>query len=509
MEENILKLPVFDTKTVFDKTAEQPIDADFTLPEYYPDIDRILKCTAIPFVVSKGTNGANITVEGTVKITVIYVDDQNELNSYEYSYPFQKNFETENAQNIYCITANAKTEYLNCRAVSERKVDIHGALLISLTVSEKTAMEIISDLDIPDIESKRESIEATSPVGCFNKYLSVEEDIEIGSTQKEINCIIRYSATPYVSDCKLMQNKTMVKGELAVNMLYCNNDGELLTLKENLPFSALVETDAVTESCKCETDAELSFLEIKPKSNADGVLRSFSIDAKVLLTVKTYCESEFEAVLDAYSRKYATEITKKEITLCKLSDKISDTFTAKSNIEIENGKLVSVTDIWCSVKSDTSKAENGKYILSGTVCVNILGIDTDQSPVYIEREYPFEFEREIKSADELLAFSRIGVKNCGFTLLAGGDVEIRAELSLNASLYKCKRINVVTDVTINRDKPIEKPKKCAMVIYFAAAGESVWDIAMRYLSDVEEIKKINGISDETLLSDKTILIPIK
>ena len=42
MEYKNLKTNVFSIDTVFNESAEQPVDADFTLPDYYPDISKVL-----------------------------------------------------------------------------------------------------------------------------------------------------------------------------------------------------------------------------------------------------------------------------------------------------------------------------------------------------------------------------------------------------------------------------------------------------------------------------------
>ena len=46
-----------------------------------------------------------------------------------------------------------------------------------------------------------------------------------------------------------------------------------------------------------------------------------------------------------------------------------------------------------------------------------------------------------------------------------------------------------------------------MTVYFASAGENIWDIAHRYFADVEDIKQINEITENKLDSDCMILVP--
>ncbi len=75
MEEKIIKTNVLVNDVLFNETAEQPIDVDFSLPDFCPDISKILKCRAVSRISSKSINGKNITVDGCVCITVLYCDD--------------------------------------------------------------------------------------------------------------------------------------------------------------------------------------------------------------------------------------------------------------------------------------------------------------------------------------------------------------------------------------------------------------------------------------------------
>ena len=54
-------------------SAEHPIDCDITLPEYLPDIVRILRCTATPGVQSHSVTGDRITAECDTKVRILYI----------------------------------------------------------------------------------------------------------------------------------------------------------------------------------------------------------------------------------------------------------------------------------------------------------------------------------------------------------------------------------------------------------------------------------------------------
>lgn len=507
MEDKIIKSSVFDNETILNKTLEQAIDVDFSLPEYYPDIAKILKCQCVPYITSKGINGNTLSAEGVAVITVIYVDDGNMLNSYEYRYLFSKSFEVSSADSGICTCVTSKTDYINCRPVTARKIDVHAAVSVTAEVTKKTEKEIITDTDFDDVCVLCENISANTPLSCNEKSLDLEEEIEIGSAKKDINCIIRYSGEPVITESKLIAGKIMVKGELFVNLLYCNDDGEIDSIKETLPFGTMIESETNTENCGNDTAARLSQFEIKPKSDEEGKLRSFSVDAKLLLTSNTYCTEDKMICLDAYSRKYEITTEKTEMTFKRVVENINENFSAKQTLNLPG--ITKMIDLWCKIKNYSARLNDGILKADGVLTLNALYFDENNTPLFAEREIPFEFSRSTKfDGDDYYSDPDITVTSVSYLLSGEEEAEVKAELAVSGAVYECKRIGVLTDITVNKENAATKKSDCAMVVYFAEKGEKLWDIARDYLADVDEIKKINEIEDDILKTDKSLLIPL-
>ena len=53
MELNTMRETVYTYGEVFCGTSEQPVDLDIALPDYCPDIERILRCQAVPQIASR------------------------------------------------------------------------------------------------------------------------------------------------------------------------------------------------------------------------------------------------------------------------------------------------------------------------------------------------------------------------------------------------------------------------------------------------------------------------
>lgn len=507
MEEKILKSSVFVNDTVFNESTEQPIDVDFTLPDFCPDISKIFKCRAVSRISSKSMNGKNITVDGSVTITVLYCSAEGQLCSYEYQYPFSKNLEMteECAGGNLCV--RTKCEYINCRAVTGRKVDIHGAVGIFVRVFKRKNTEIVSDIDDCNIEQRRATAPATVPMGYTEKYLMVEEDIQLGQGQSAVERILRYDANPCVRESKIINDKIVVKGDMAVWILYCpEGGGEPQSVRTVIPFSQLVDMEGVSDTCSCDTKSEVAFLEIKPRQ-ADGDVKCLSLTAKLMLSCEAYCENEVSVILDAFSRKCEADMKFEKITFQSICENVKEIFQCKKNIELDE-PVSSVCDLWCDVQSVNTKFENDNMIICGTLVACLLTSSEGAIPSYFEKPIDFEYKYALKgNTDTLRCSPEIDVASCGYTITAATTVELRVDLGINATVYKFTDLPLITDIRIDGSKTHINHAKCAMAIYFTAENECVWDIAKHYNASVDEIMKINDLSDECLPENKMILIP--
>ncbi len=509
MDNKALKTGVFYNQNIFCDTCEQPIDVDFTLPDYCPDISKIFKCKAVARITSKGINGKNITVDGMVQITLMYCDRDNNLCSYEYTYPFSKSKEMPEECDNANFTATVKCDYLNCRAVTGRKVDIHGAASIKIRVFKRCSNDIVSDYDGDNVQLKRSLAPATVPMGYREKYIIIEEEIGIGSAQPPIVSIIRYDAIPSISECKVINDKIVVKGEMAATVLYWAEGVKLPTLcKTTFPFSQIVEMSGVNELCKCDVKAEIASLEIKPFATMSGDCRSFSVNAKVLLKCESYCVNEIAVIEDAFSTKFETEITKNTLPFKRICENVSEKCHLKKNVEL-NENITSVIDIWCEIASKKVKFEDGKMCVFATVLVGMVVCNEDENVVFYEKPLDFEWSYPINCKCESLSFNpEIEICATNFTILTANCLEIRAELLVSGAVYEKNNIELLSDMMVDTQKPSCKNKKGGMVICYTGGSGCVWDIARKYNASIDEIMSINGLDKDDFNDKKMILVPI-
>ena len=166
-------------------------------------------------------------------------------------------------------------------------------------------------------------------------------------------------------------------------------------------------------------------------------------------------------------------------------------------------------DNWYDLRINESKMTEKGLKVCGDLVLSFIVKDEDGNVSYLEKKAEFEHLTELGNASgDISADPKVMVKQLAYNLADANTVEARAELSVTTPVYENDEITVVTDIKICDTKPANDNGDTAMVVYFGEEGESLWDIARRYLSGAEDIKKLNGIDEDVLSKSTTLLIPV-
>lgn len=115
------------TESLFDDFDERPVDCDFVLPDYLPDIAAVLKCTMKPVVQSKQLSGDRLIADGVANLRVLYLDEARKcVRSCEFTQPFTSTFNVKNAGVGACIPSRCQAELRQLPGHQPRRLDIHG-----------------------------------------------------------------------------------------------------------------------------------------------------------------------------------------------------------------------------------------------------------------------------------------------------------------------------------------------------------------------------------------------
>lgn len=494
----------------FDNFAEQSVESDITLPDYCPDIMRIIRCTISPCISNSKLIGDRATADGNAKIRVLYADEKNNVFCYDQDYPFSKYAELNSAFDGAFLSCNVKTEYVNCRAVSKRRVDVRGAISIRFKVFGNKSKTLISDACGEGVQLKRKGLDVDDIVAVATKSFEVPQVENVGDSNGGIGKVIDAFASPILNESKIIKGKILLKGDLAVRVVYCSDSGnnETYTLCCNIPFNEIVELAAVTDECRIDAKMCVSRVTAEPKTDNDGEYRYMNINAEVLAQVIAYKKQNIRIVTDAYSTESEIEAKYTPVEFVKLESLINESVICKQSFDISSMKPKKLYAFTVSVPESRCLTCKDKITVKGKIPVNLIVIDEDGIPAFCEREAEFEFSKPFEEAESLNCNPQVSLGGCSVNLTGDGKADFKAELVVSAAVSKCVREKVLTSVTLEEGKG-KKDKKPSVVIYFCSGGESVWEIARKYNTTVEEIMQENDLGADYLENKRMLLIPVK
>jgi hypothetical protein len=508
MEFNLKKRSIGSLTTALDNVSEQPVDIDFILPDYCPDIEKILRCKMVPKIYNCNLSGGQLQIDGTTIVTVLYVDGQHKnIRACEQSVPFNSVFSVKDIPESYIVEATAKPEYVNCRALSPRRLAIHGAFSLYGKVMCKSTIDLFSPSEDCNLQCKTKDLPCSSLVALCQEQFSAGDEISINN-KPPIEVVLNSDVKATITDFKSIPNKLMLNGELSVKLLYLSNveTGEPQQIDCVIPYSHIIDCENITDNITVIPTVDVLSYDVRLKSDMLSESPIVAVDAKLCITARGYELTNVPVVTDAYSTEYITVIQQARTTVMSEIATLKDSFIQKSEVPLEGTDISSICDISNDYTLLSPVITPEGIVLNSKMNVCILAYDSEKNPVYLERSVEFSKTIETEKPFNNIEKVNSALSSLSYRINDNNALELRCEIRYSIALTNSETCNNITSVVSDDDKKIVK-NNCALTLYFAEQGESLWDIAKEYSTSKQRLIEENSLEDEVLDSSKMLLIP--
>ena len=509
MELNLQRQTITMNEVVFDGHVEQPIECDALLPDYCPDIVKILKCAVVTHIGSTAVSGDHLTIEGVAIAHIYYASDSSEIRHAEYKIPFAKTVDLRTAPNMPVVTVTPSVDYVNCRAVNQRRIDVRGALSLAVKVTDRREEKIISDAQGCGIQLRRGMVRCTEMLGQSESNFTVSEELELGYGKAPIQNIVRCDCRVNVHDYKIIAGKVVAKGDFLLHLCYQPSSGanRLEVMEYSLPISQIIDSDATDENCICDVEMYVTSCDAQPKPGDDGECRAVTLDAKVRVVVTSHRHQDVPVASDCYSTQYECKGQSKNVSFLYLSDVVREVLMHKVTLDLPEN-VDCVLDAWCEVENLTWKHEPGELALALQLKIGMFAQMEDGECSYFEQGTDMEQRVAISADCDDVSFEpTCDILSCAYNLVGKEKIDIRCETLVKGCVYCMVRSNALDEISVDETKPKQK-EKARLCICYADAGESVWDIAKHYNTSANAIWEENAIENDVLPNKRMLLIPI-
>ena len=500
---------------IFDGIQEQSVELDYILPDYYPDIFRLVRCEITPVITGSSVNGNRLTYELCCDIKILYCSESGStLQCVSQRQNFSKSTELNKICEFPVVKLIPKTDYVNFRAVNKRRLDMRGAVSVKIHIVGEKNQEVISDAFGMNIQLKKTPIRFASKKLTAEKTLQITEETELSAAQPNVLSIINCRCSTDECEKKMISGKLLAKGNVNINLLYsCEIDGEgaIEPMSFSLPYSQIIDIDGLDDSFGCNVIPEVVSCEITPTAGKNEENRILRCEIEVRLLCRAVKTVTLMLGKDAYSTIYPCEVVFADIRVEQIPVIYNELI--RSTAKIAEGENVpqTVYSMWCTPKNINTRIsdDNKSVIISGMLTYSMAAKDNAGMIVMPDKDEAFE---EIISLGDDITDCNVSadiiIKEVSYNISPEGVLLAKADISAKIFVSDCGSVKAITGISIDESEKKQRDGDYAIKLYYGAPNEDVWDIAKRYSTCVNAVMEENEIEGEKLENGGMLLIPI-
>lgn len=493
-----------------DTVTAHEVSEEFSLPDYVPEIRKLLHTRAGVLPESKliGDSGEGSVVDfsGTVTYLLIYTDDEGKLCSL----PLTSSYEAEAPVlgNPSTVSIDTWVDTVTPRVNAPRKITIKSRLKSRVqgweSIREAEKIENKSTADELFIERDEREIKSVSLLPIARDGIKLSDRLELQGYESisPIWC----DAMAVIKDVRVQNNSVSVRGEANIKCI-CDAKGEMVTLTKSAPIAEEISVSGASSGDMVWARARCVSLAISNEENGGESQLFFDLDCEI--EGELLRNADVTLTRDCYSTKYETEEAYKTVDVYKGIKAQNSSFTINEGVKRKSKEMTRIIDVLWDPVCEKSEFKGGRAMLSGKLNVVLIGEGTakeNEEAEYISESYelPFKYACDVGNVQEPISKWSVTVKDVR-PELDGDKIHISAEVFVALSVVDKERIRVLDSSVLKKDREIKKDAGCVRV-YFPREGDTLWEIAKKYHTTMSTLREQNSLSDDELKSAKNLII---
>lgn len=520
MSLELVKESVIISEVVCEDSIQAVVENDIIVPDVKPDIGRILLLDGDVFVSSSEVVQDKIAVSGMIRYKILYIcdDGSNGIKSINTNAAFNSDMKTANAKQGMRADVKCEIEHIEYSILNGRKINVRSIVKVNGKAVEEIEKDIIGDLrGQDDIQVLRDNVSINSCLGYNSADFTVNENMEVPAGKPAIRELLRNDLKITGKDYKVADDRLIVRGELNISTLYIGDDeeGSFQLMEHEIPFTQFLDLEGVNDGSMCELDYQIRDYQFEPGEDSDGELRVLNSEIALNISAVGYDKRSIQTISDAYTPQLGIELEKEPFKFEEQVLENKSQVILKDTISI-SGDVPDISEVFnvlCKPGLSECSVYEDKVVIEGLVNNTVLYLaNSDQEPVYsYKQEIPFKQNIDIKGIKPGMRCDvALDIEHYNYSVVSSNEVEVR--LAIGVSVKAMNRTEIPLLVNIS-EYPVDQSRSStqpSIILYYSQEGDTLWKVAKKYFTTVDEIKKINGLTDKDLVvPGQQIMIPKK
>lgn len=480
------------------KSENVIIEGDVIVPDIKPDILNTINTSGNICIYKKEVLDGKIRIDGSVNIYIMYLADNesNSIRALNTNLDFTQVLDFADARMGMSLEEQTNVRSIDCKVLNGRKVAIKAGLEIRTKVYSNDNIEFVKQINnIQDIQLLNKGFGINSLIGEGTSKAYAKDTVVIDNIDNLAE-ILKVDVKLVNKDTKVSYNKVLAKADASVKIMYLTEDNRISSVSNNIPVMGFIDIPDVSDENLCDMRYELKNLLIKPNSVEE---HSIYVEAEVELSCRVYQNRNIQVIQDLYSPSVDLAVNQNELrtmTDKKILKEVCNIRESQSIPEINGNKIYDV-EVTTNITNQTIL--NDRIVYEGEVQLKFIFSSDNASRMDTKLILiPYHFTMDAPGVTNNCNIdTEMEVITDSFIIMPDGNIDIKIDLSVELNISRNTMINVINQIDIEECRNITI---YSMVIYFVKPGDTLWNIAKRFRSTVEDIARVNGIEDVNVIT---------
>lgn len=481
------------------------VEGDMIVPDSKPDILNTICTSGVVCIYKKEVLEEKVRIDGNINTYIMYMadDSKDKVRGLTTSLDFSESIQIANCKEGMNCKLNTKLKSIEAKVINGRKVGIKAAIEIEINIYSNEEVEIVNNVqNAEDIQILKEDLKVNSLVGMGDTKIYAKDTVNIDNVDNLAE-ILKADVAIGERDVKISYNKILTKSEASIKIMYLTEDNRINNITAKIPVVGFIDIPNVTEENMCDVDYEIKNIVLKPNSAEE---HSIYIELEISAAATVYEEKEINLIQDLYSPSENLIFNKKRITTITNKKNIRETKQVREKVNIEGIENRSIIDVDVVPMIEKENQLNNKINYEGELELRFILSNSDLQVDNRVVKIPFNYTVEEQCGDDNINRNmEMEITNQDFIVQEGGVVNSNIDITMNLNSYRSANMNIIDEIQTDGEREAED---YSILMYIVKKDDTLWKIAKRFGSTVEDIVRINGIEDENkIYPDQKLFIP--
>ena len=497
MDVEVSKENICINKLVCEKKEIIFVQNDLIVPDSKPDVLNSINLTGNICIYKKEVQDEKVKIDGNINTYIMYLPDSKDdkLRGLTANLDFSEFINVAGAKEGMQLSLQTNIKDMECKVLNGRKVNVKVGIEVTIKLYSNEEVDIINAINnVEDVQTLQEGFTINSLIGNGNTKVYVKDTINIEQND-ELAEILKTDINLINNDIKISYNKILVKSEADVKIMYLTENNRINTVNGKIPVVGFIDLQNISEENICDVNFEIINMIIRPNQAEE---HSIYVELEVEATCKAYAKKQINLIQDLYSPTMNLAFNQKRISTMTNKTSRTKEFTVSNNVNISGITEGNILDVEIRSSLNKEQITTSKIIYEGELELNFIFENGNSVSSKIEK-LPFECSVDNDASDDKINVNtKIRINNAKFEYQSS-SIKATVDMTFNIETSNNTNINIIDNIQIDENRQKDGEDYDSLILYIVQEGDSLWKIAKKFRSTIEDIARTNGIEDQNKL----------